>query len=71
MHIPVGMQTRALFSLAALLVLGSGCESGWDVEGRVTTKDASDKSRPLHVYAVNEESIDLAAVKTGDPSIWF
>jgi hypothetical protein len=44
------MKTRALLSLAALLALATGCESGWDVEGRVTTKDAPDRSRPRHVY---------------------
>ena len=70
------MQTRRLLSLATLALtalgaLASGCETGWDVEATIVTKDAPDKQRALHVYTVNAETIDVTAFTRGDASIRY
>ena len=35
--------------LAILLLAGTACETGWDVQGRVLTKAVVDKQRPLYI----------------------
>jgi hypothetical protein len=57
--------------LALILTLASACESGWDVEGRVETAGAPDKTRPLYIYAVNAKSIEPAALQMGAGSIEY
>jgi hypothetical protein len=49
----------------------SACESGWDVAGHITTDAVPDKSGTLHVYLVDEESIDPTALRTASTSILF
>ena len=57
-------------SLVTILVLAAatGCESGWDITGRVVTANAPDKTRPLYVYLVNALTIDPAALGTAADS---
>ena len=49
----------------------AGCESGWDLEGHVITDAVADKSGSLHVYVVDEPTIDIAAVQMASPSIFY
>ena len=43
------MQKMMLVALAAFAALLGGCESGWDVDGTVSTKEVSDRSRSLYI----------------------
>jgi len=59
-------------SLAAFVVAaGTGCETGWDVDGRVNTAAAPDKTRPLYVYSVDEVTIDPEALQTASASLTY
>lgn len=61
--IPVAATVTLALALALALALSmSACESGWDVVGRVVTKDAPDKSRPLYVFMLDEPTIDADVV---------
>lgn len=59
----------------ALLVLSTttaaACETGWDLEGRVVTTGALDRSRPLHVYMIDAPTIDLDQARTGAGAMGF
>ncbi len=44
--------------LLLTLVAAVGCESGWDIRGRVSTTGVSDKARPLFVYILDQPTID-------------
>jgi hypothetical protein len=46
--------------LLALATAALGCESGWDVDGRVLTQAVKNKDRALLVYLVTEPKLDLA-----------
>jgi len=67
----VGMKTIAWLPLVLVVTLASACESGWDVEGRVVTSDAPDKARPIYLYTVDAETIDLASFRMAADSIQY
>jgi hypothetical protein len=44
--------------LVAVLLLGTACESGWDIRGAVLTQGVTDKSRPLGVFLLTQATLD-------------
>ena len=56
---------------ASVALATSACESGWDLEGHVITDAVADKSGSLHVYVVDDPTIDIAAVQMASPSIFY
>jgi hypothetical protein len=67
-----GMRAWSVVLLGASVALAtSACESGWGLEGHVITDAVADKSGSLHVYVVDEPTIDIAAVQMASPSIFY
>jgi MYXO-CTERM domain-containing protein len=44
--------------LVAALLLGTACESGWDIRGAVLTEGVTNKSRPLGVFLLTQRTLD-------------
>jgi hypothetical protein len=57
--------------MVVMVLAAAACESGWDVAGHVVTDAVPDKSGSLHVYVVDEASIDPVALQMASPSIRF
>jgi hypothetical protein len=56
-----------LLAILSCLLLPA-CESGWDIDGRVITRDVSDRSRSIHVLLVTAETLEVERILAADPA---